>query len=61
MKMQLNYISTFQSNGQFTFSGNTSGDNLADFMLGLVSAYAQGNPKQKIGGTPTSVFMLTTT
>ncbi len=45
MKMQLNYLSTFQSNGQFTFGGNLAGDNLADFMLGWPSNYAQGNPE----------------
>jgi hypothetical protein len=46
MRMQLNYLSTFQSNGQFTFSSTGfSGDNLADFMLGLPSTYAQGNPE----------------
>jgi hypothetical protein len=44
-KMQLNYLSTFQSNGQFTFGGNFSGDNLVDFMLGLPSNFAQGNPE----------------
>ena len=45
MKMQLNYLSTFQSNGQFTFGGKYSKDNLADFMLGTASVYAQGNPE----------------
>jgi hypothetical protein len=45
MKMQLNYLSTFQSNGQFTFGGAFSGDNLADFMLGTPSTYVQGNPE----------------
>ena len=45
MRMQLNYLSTFQSNGQFTFGGNISGDNLADYMLGLPSNFAQGNPE----------------
>ena len=45
MKMQLNYISTFQSNGQFTFGGNLSGDNLADYMLGWPSNFTQGNPE----------------
>ncbi len=45
MKMQLNYLSTFQSNGQFTFGGNLSGDNLVDFMLGFPSNFAQGNPE----------------
>jgi hypothetical protein len=45
MRMQLNYLSTFQSNGQFTFGGNLSGDNLADYMLGWPSTFAQGNPE----------------
>jgi len=45
MRMQLNYLSTFQSNGQFTFGGNISGDNLGDFLLGWPSTYAQGNPE----------------
>lgn len=45
MKMQLNYLSTFQSNGQFTFGGNLSGDNLVDFMLGFPSSFTQGNPE----------------
>jgi len=45
MKMQLNYLSTFQENGQFTFGGNLAGDNLADFMLGWPSTFAQGNPE----------------
>jgi hypothetical protein len=45
MNMRLNYLSTFQSNGQFTFSSlsSGSGDNLADFMLGLPSNFVQGN------------------
>ncbi len=46
MKMQLNYLSTFQSNGQFTFgggSGGATGDNLTDFMLGRPSNFVQGN------------------
>ncbi|MBZ5510956.1 MAG: TonB-dependent receptor [Acidobacteriia bacterium] len=46
MKMQLNYLSTFQSNGQFTFNTTGgSGDNLVDFMLGFPSNFAQGNPE----------------
>jgi hypothetical protein len=45
MRMQLNYLSTFQSNGQFTFGGNATGDNLADFLLGQVSTFIQGNPE----------------
>ncbi len=45
MYMQLNYLSTFQSNGQFTFAGNLTGDNLMDYMLGFMSNYVQGNPE----------------
>jgi hypothetical protein len=45
MKMQLNYLSTYQSNGQFTFgAGSTvSGDNLTDFLLGRPSNFLQSN------------------
>jgi hypothetical protein len=32
------------SNGQFTFSGQTTGLGLADFMLGRMSNFLQGNP-----------------
>src|SRR6478672_10656889 len=32
------------TNGQFTFSGQTSGLGLADFLLGKVSNFVQGNP-----------------
>lgn len=47
MKMQLNYLSTFQSNGQFNFNAGSAiaGDNLADFMLGRVNNFTQGNPE----------------
>jgi hypothetical protein len=45
MNIQLNYLSTFQENGQFTFAGNLSGDNLVDFMLGFPSNFVQGNPE----------------
>lgn len=47
MKLQLNYLSTFQSDGQFTFGAGTrnSGDNIADFLLGLPSSFTQGNPE----------------
>jgi hypothetical protein len=52
-RMQLNYLSTFQSNGQWSFgagsSGNagktSTGDNLVDFMLGFPSNFVQGNPE----------------
>jgi hypothetical protein len=47
---QLNELSTFQSNGQFTFGGSGTGstsDGLADFMLGLVQTFTQGNNEQE--------------
>jgi len=47
MSMWLNYLSTFQENGQFTFGGTYSGDNLVDFMLGFPSNFIQGNPEKE--------------
>lgn len=48
---QLNELSSFQSDGQFTFSGSSgagsSGDALVDFMLGAMSSFAQGNNEQE--------------
>ncbi len=48
---QLNELSTFQSDGQFTFSGasglGSSGDALVDFLLGATSSFAQGNNEQE--------------
>jgi len=48
---QLNELSTFQSDGQFSFSGasglGSSGDALVDFMLGATSSFAQGNNEQE--------------
>jgi hypothetical protein len=43
-KLQLNIVNNQQSNGQFTFAGGYSGDNLADFLLGRVSTLNDGNP-----------------
>jgi hypothetical protein len=43
-KLQLNIVNNQQSNGQFTFAGGYSGDNLADFVLGRVSTFNDGNP-----------------
>ncbi len=43
-KLQLNIVNNQQSNGQFSFAGSYSGDNLADFMLGRVSTFNDGNP-----------------
>jgi hypothetical protein len=48
---QLNELSTFQSDGQFTFGGQSglgsSGDALVDFMLGAMQTFAQGNNEQE--------------
>jgi hypothetical protein len=43
-KLQLNIVNNQQSNGQFTFAGGYSGDNLADLLLGRVSTFNDGNP-----------------
>jgi len=52
LRSQLNELSTFQSNGQFAFSGASSGlfssgDSLADLMLGAPSSFTQGNNEQE--------------
>jgi len=48
---QLNELSSFQSNGQFTFSGQSAtgstNDSLADFMIGAVQTFTQGNNEQE--------------
>jgi hypothetical protein len=48
---QLNELSSFQSDGQFSFGGSAgpgaSGDALVDFMLGAVQTFAQGNNEQE--------------
>ena len=43
-KLQLNIVNNQQSNGQFTFAGAYSGDNLADLLLGRISTFNDGNP-----------------
>ena len=43
-KLQLNIDNNQQSNGQFTFAGTYSGNNLADFLLGRISTFNDGNP-----------------
>jgi hypothetical protein len=56
-KLQLNIVNNQQSNGQFTFAGSYSGDNLADFMLGRVSTFNDGNPNpNSLRQTVTSVY-----
>jgi hypothetical protein len=42
-KQQFNSLNNQQSNAQITFSGNLTGDNLADFMLGRMSNFTDGN------------------
>jgi hypothetical protein len=41
---QLNVANFQQANGQFTFSGNSSGDGLADLMIGRIGTLTNGNP-----------------
>ncbi len=43
-RLQLNIENNQQSNGQFNFDGSISGNALADFLLGYMSVYNQGNP-----------------
>ena len=43
MNSRLNSFSNFQRNGNFTFNGQTTGNTLADFMLGYPSAFTQNN------------------
>jgi Carboxypeptidase regulatory-like domain/TonB dependent receptor len=43
-RLQLNIENNQQSNGQFNFDGSISGNALADFLLGYMSTYNQGNP-----------------
>jgi hypothetical protein len=44
VRTQNNLISGFNENGTFTFNGNFSGSNLADFLLGRVNGFGQTNP-----------------
>jgi hypothetical protein len=56
-KLQLNIVNNQQSNGQFTFAGSYSGDNLADFLLGRVSTFNDGNPNPNtLRQTVTAVY-----
>ncbi len=61
MKMQLNYASNAFTNGQFTFAGATTGDNLADFMLGLPNNYQQAYPELENWRYTYAVSTFTTT
>jgi hypothetical protein len=42
-KQQFNSTNNQQSNSQITFNGNTTGDSLADLMIGRMSSFVQGN------------------
>jgi hypothetical protein len=41
---QLNVANFQQANGQFTFNGNSTGDALADLMIGRLGTLTNGNP-----------------
>ncbi len=41
---QLNTVGAINENGIFTINGQFTGDSMADFMLGLLSDFSQGNP-----------------
>lgn len=41
---QLNVANFQQANGQFTFNGNSTGDALADLMIGRIGTLVNGNP-----------------
>jgi len=43
-RLQMNIVNNQQVNGITTFSGSITGDALADFLLGKMSSYVQGNP-----------------
>ena len=56
-KLQLNIVNNQQSNGQFTFGGAYSGDNLADFLLGRTQTVTDGNPNPNaLRQTVTSLY-----
>ena len=42
-KEQFNSTNNQQANGQITFNGNTTGDALADLMIGRMSSFVDGN------------------
>ena len=44
IRTKIETLNNRPTNGQFTFSGQTTGLGLADFMLGRVSNFLQGNP-----------------
>jgi hypothetical protein len=44
VRTQNNLISGFNENGTFTFNGNFTGSNLADYLIGRVNTFGQTNP-----------------
>ena len=44
IRTKIETVNNRPTNGQFTFSGQSTGLGLADFMLGRVSGFVQGNP-----------------
>jgi len=51
-------INTYQMDSSFTFSGQLSGDGLADFMFGRASAFSQGGGEFKnLKGTKWTLFL----
>ena len=44
IRTKIETVNNRPTNGQFTFNGQTTGLGLADFMLGRVSGFVQGNP-----------------
>jgi hypothetical protein len=43
-RLEMNIVNNQQVNGISTFNGTITGDALADFLLGKMSSYVQGNP-----------------
>ncbi len=44
---QTNELSNFTSNGQFSFTGNFTGNGLADYLLGDLKSFTQGGAEQE--------------
>ena len=47
MHGQVNELSNFKSNGQFNFNGDSTSNALADFLLGDVNTFTQGQAEQE--------------
>jgi len=58
LRVSNHITNTYQMAGSFTFSGQLSGDGLADFMFGRASAFRQGGGEFKnLKGTKWSMFL----